>query len=214
MGCVTRLGVCLLCGLALPVLASDLIADPPADRLRQVQAVPQQQLDGADPALRESIVLARADLNGLLARNGVSAVDLGEAYGRLGAFYHLAHLVTAAELAYRNAIALAPENYRWPYYAGHLLLANGRPDQALAHFGQAAALAPDDTALRFKQARAEYELNRYERAGAEFASLAEAPDFAAASRYYLGQIALLQRDYAAARVREQLALHGARAPCT
>jgi tetratricopeptide (TPR) repeat protein len=145
--------------------------------------------------MRQAITESRAALAGLLNEASEVAEAVADAYGRLGAFYHLSAVVTAAEPCYLNAIRLAPENFRWRYYLGNLLLANGRPGQALEHLQSAADIDGDYPPLRLKLGRARYELNRVDEAQADFAAAAENPGLEAMASFYLGELAMLRRDH-------------------
>ena len=49
-----------------------------------------------------------------------------------------------AERCFRNARVLAPDDFRWPYYLGHVVRSTGRLTEAVEHFEQALRLRPDD----------------------------------------------------------------------
>jgi len=177
---------------------ADLLSSPPSAWADKVQTVAEMDLGGADPALAQAILQAREQLARMLGAPDTDAAALGDAYGRLGALYHLAGVTGSAERCYRNAVVLSPDNFRWPYYAGGLLLDNGRVEQALDRFERAGGIDPAYPPLSYRQAEAAYRLNRLGEAEGRFLALADDPDFSAASHYHLGQIALLRREYARA----------------
>ena len=62
---------------------------------------------------------------------------------RLAALYQRFSITSAADVAWANARALQPQDYRWPYYQGWLALETGRIEPALAAFSEAGRLTPD-----------------------------------------------------------------------
>jgi tetratricopeptide (TPR) repeat protein len=175
--------------------AADPVAEPPESLRGQVWAVPELDVSGSDPALQQATAETRGELAALLADPAAERPAIGDAYGRLGAYYQIQAVTTAAERCYENAITLDPDEFRWHYYAGELLLGSGRAEEALVHFNRARALDPDYPPLRLKLARAAFDLNRIEQAEQEFRAIAEEPGLEAMAHYYLGRIALQRRDH-------------------
>ena len=180
--------------LTRPV-AADLVAEPPEFLRGQVWAVPELDISGADPALRQATAKTRKELAALLADPVAERTAIGDAYGRLGAYYQVQSVTTAAERCYENAITLDPEEFRWHYYAGELLLDSGRAEEAQIHFNRAQELDPDYPPLQLKLARAAFDLNRLDQAEQGFQAIVKEPGLEAMARYYLGQIALQRRDH-------------------
>ena len=52
-----------------------------------------------------------------------------------------AELFEAAEPFYRHAQSLQSDEFRWPYYLGHIYQATAQPDKAIASFARAVAEA-------------------------------------------------------------------------
>lgn len=178
-----------------PLVAADPVAEPPESLRGQVWAVPELDVSGADPVLQRGTAETRKELAALLVDPAAERAAIGDAYGRLGAYYQVQSVTTAAERCYENAITLDPGEFRWYYYAGVLLLGSGRAEEALAHFERARELDPAYLPLRQKLARAAFDLNRLDQAEQEFLGLAEAPGLQAMAHYYLGQIALQRHEY-------------------
>jgi tetratricopeptide (TPR) repeat protein len=195
-----RLLAALLLSMAVTAAYCDALSDPPAGWDSQLRPVPLLDVTGAEPMLREAIVAGRQALEELLQHSepAVDPASLAEAYGRLGAFYQGLSVPAGAEPCYRNAMALAPGEFRWPYFLGDLLLQNGRIQESIDHLLQARALDPDYRPLRVRLGQAYYEARDLERAEPELQSLLNVPGLDAAASYYLGQIALQRRDNAAA----------------
>jgi len=131
-----------------------------------------------------------------------------EAYGELGKLLLSAEYIEAAEAAFLNAQALAPSDFRWPYYLGHVYNQNRDADRAAPAFERALAIRPNDLPtlkwlgdVRLAQGQAQEAQRLFERA------LAIDPQ-ANAVLYGLGRAALAQQDYerAAETLERALAL--------
>ena len=149
-----------------------------------------------------------APLLELLPATEVSAAELAGVYGRLGALYGAHRMYAGAELALRNARSLDPQGFEWAYYAAHLALEQGEPEQALGYLGEAAQIDPTYPTLPLRRGEALLGLNRLQEARAAYEQVVAIPDLRAAALYGLAQIDLLERDWAAAaeKLRETLAL--------
>jgi tetratricopeptide (TPR) repeat protein len=69
---------------------------------------------------------------------------LADDLGRMGVLLMAAESVLAAEPFLTQAMALAPDEPRWPYYLGHLSRMKGDAEAAAAYFERALALRPGD----------------------------------------------------------------------
>ena len=145
----------------------------------------------------------------------------GETWGELGKLLMAADYLDPAERCFRNAEALAPDDFRWPYYLGHLVRSTGRLTEAVAHFERALRLRPDDLAALTwlgqvfidagRPAAAEPLLTRARALHPDTpAVLFQLGRAAAARRDYAGAVALfehaLRLDPAAAAIRYPLAM--------
>ncbi len=70
----------------------------------------------------------------------------GGAWGELGKLLMAGEYLDEAERCFRNAQALAPDDFPWPYYLGHVYRSTGRLSEAVDHFERALRLRPDDLA--------------------------------------------------------------------
>ncbi|HEB95957.1 MAG TPA: tetratricopeptide repeat protein [Sedimenticola thiotaurini] len=203
---VRLLGAVAWLVIAVPAVA-DLLSEPPPAWRDRLQAVPEADIAGAEPAVQGALREARSEVGRLLgAATAAPAEELAAAYGHLGNLYQLYDVHTLADLCYRNARVLDPGDRRWPYYQGYLALQDGRLQQALDHFDGLARRQPDDPLLALRRGQAWYELNRLERARPLLEQAARVPGLEAAARYYLGQMALQARDYAGAKRQLQRVL--------
>ena len=124
--------------------------------------------------------------------------DLVEAYGDLGRLLMASEYLDEAERCFQNAQRLAPDDFRWAYYLGHLARSKGRLPAAVEHFEQALRLRPDDLAaltwlglVYIDDGRPEAAVPVLERARSLH------PDTQAVL-FQLGRAAVAQRDYATA----------------
>ena len=144
---------------------ADHLSELPASASEVLKPIPELDLSGAEPRAREAVLTARQNVDVLLADHQTSADDLAEAYGRLGAYYHVYNIRTGAEVCYQNAIALAPEAYRWHHLLAFLAYTSGRYDEALPLFAEARRLDPDYPPLDLYEGDILLGLNRIDEAG-------------------------------------------------
>jgi tetratricopeptide (TPR) repeat protein len=178
-----------------PVMAGDTASSLPASLADSLRAVAEINLDDMDIQARDSIELARRQLNEALQAQPVQTDKLAAAYGELGGLYQVHSVFPAAEDCYHNAMQLAPDHFRWAYYAAYLADRNGRTPQALDRYQHARTLKPDYKALTVRLGNVLLDLNELDQARAAFEQVVNATGLEAASLYGLGQIALLKRDY-------------------
>jgi len=187
---------CLL--TVAPVLAGDAASSLPASLADSLHAITEINLEDMDKPARDSISAARQRLNDALQEQPMQPDMLATAYGELGGLYQ-AHLVfPAAADCYHNAMQLAPDEFRWVYYAAWLADTDGRTRQALQHYEHARTLKPGYKAVMVRMGNILLDLNQLERAQTAFAEVVDTSGLEAAALYGLGQIALLQRDYGTA----------------
>jgi len=184
---------CLLAGA--PAVAGDMASDLPPSLAGSLRAITDVMLDDMDTQARDSIELARRQLNAALQVQPVQADRLAAAYGELGGLYQVHFVFPAAEDCYHNAVQLAPDEFRWAYYAAWLADTNGRTRLALERYEHARTLKPGYKALTVRMGTVLLDLNELDRAQAAFEQVVNATGLEAASLYGLGQIALLQREY-------------------
>jgi len=172
---------CLLAGG--PVLADSL------------RAVKDTNLDNLDEQARDSIEVALRQLNEALQAQPVSSDRLATAYGELGALYQVHFIFPGAEDCYYNAMQLAPDDFRWVYYAAYLADTMGQTRLALDRYEQARKLKPGYKALMVRLGNVLLDLNEPEQARDVYQQVVNATGLEAAALYGLGQVALLLRDY-------------------
>ncbi len=202
-----RLVAALLLGLCTLAVAAPLseVPEPWADR---IVPIPEQRLAELEAASAARIRETRSRLNTMLAAADTKVAELAAVYGRLGALYAAYRLYAGAELAFGNARALDPQDFRWTYYAAHLALEQGEAQQALGYLAEATQIDPGYPTLALRRGEALLGLNRLGEARTAYAQAAGVADLRAAGLYGLAQIDLLERDWAgaAAKYREVLSL--------
>ena len=184
---------CLLS--ASPAMAGDAASDLPASLVSSLRPIKDVKLDDMDTQARDSIQLARRQLDEALQAQPMQTDQLAAAYGELGALYQVHFVFPAAEDCYYNAIQLDPTEFRWVYYAAWLVDTNGSTRQALALYEQARRLKPGYKALSVRLGNALLDLNELDRARTAYEQVANATGLEAAALYGMGQVALLRRDY-------------------
>ena len=126
--------------------AARMVALPDVSRLHPSV---QRQLHG----VYRSLLLAVRDPDG-------SAALRSEAFGDMGVLFLAAEFLVEAEQCFRNAEALAPGDFRWAYYLGHVHQRAGALTQAIDRFERAVDLRPAAAAARVWLIRAHLNAGR------------------------------------------------------
>ena len=119
-------------------------------------------------------------------------------YGELGRLLMAAEYFEAAEPYLLHAQARSPEDVRWPYYLGHVHMANADPIKAAAAFQRALRLKPDDIATMVWLGNLHLDQGNLDLADAQFARAMSAQPRLVAALFGLGRTALARRDYSRA----------------
>ena len=115
--------------------------------------------------------------------------DLAEAYGTLGTYYIAHHLNDAAEVAFRNAALLSPDDFRWAYYLGFVYQMVGDLERERGAYSRALELRPDDVPTHLHLAELLLALGENEAAYDQFRRALELSPSEAAARGGLGRAA-------------------------
>lgn len=190
IGAVIALGM-------LPSLPADILAELPAGLADRLEPVAEISLDSLDDDSRAQLREARGRVAAAL-EGAVPDEELADAWGELGALYHVHAVYGLAGRCYSNALQLAPGQFRWTYLAAYLDAETGQLDQAVAGFQTARKLRPDYLALNIHLADAWLDLSELDKAREAYLAVQDEPGLQAAALYGLGQIALLRRDPAQA----------------
>jgi tetratricopeptide (TPR) repeat protein len=165
-------------------------------------------LSRLDPAARQQIDERYQSLTSLIATAGTRPEQLAEAYGQLGNLLLAAELFEAAEPFYRHAESLQSDEFRWPYYLGHIYQSTSQPDKAVSSFTRAVKLKPNDIAALVWLGNLYLQDGKPEQAEPLFARALSAQPGTIAAMYGLGQTALAEHKYARAVEHFERALAG------
>jgi len=161
--------------------------------------------------MHEAVQTQLRDAYGMLERAESGAADDGasqdptdsergrvQAYGELGKLFLAGDYLDVAEQCFQNAQRLAPEEFPWPYYLGHLVMRQGDLNRAVAYFEQALRLKPADFATLVWLAHVYVELDRPDAAEPILARAQSLYPNAPAVLYQSGRAALASQDPARA----------------
>ena len=109
-----------------------------------VLRVPHPDLDTLKPGVRAALAPALARFHSNAERFRGTA--LGDLYGQLGMHYQAHELQEPARICYANAMALDPDNPRWPYYLAVYHEETGGFAEAAVLYQRSLDLAPDNIA--------------------------------------------------------------------
>jgi tetratricopeptide (TPR) repeat protein len=156
---------------------------------------PQVDLGQASDEVRGQIAAQERRVATLLAARDPDPERLADAYADLG-FLHVTYtLYEAAEVSFRNAQKLQPEEYRWTYVLGYLFQIQGRFAEASEALERARALRPGDPPTLIRLGRIRFEQGDLDAAAAHFARILEQDPDAAAGHEGLGLVAAARGDH-------------------
>ena len=160
------------------------------------------------PAVQAQLGDAHRALRSLEPAGAAAAPDprRGAAHGAVGMLLLAADYPEAAGRCLRAAARLAPGEFRWPYYLGHVSMRIGDLDEAVESFRRALRIAPGDLAAFVWLAHALVDLDRPDEAERLLARAGAIHPDTQALLYQGGRAALAARDYAAAVDRLEAAL--------
>jgi tetratricopeptide (TPR) repeat protein len=164
---------------------------------RSARPVTLPDLSRVDPGVQAQVKERYDTLMQALKGSSGSSTDaeLATAYGQYGMVLQAAEFFDAAEPCYLNAQALAPDEFRWPYYLASLHRSRGETDQAEAAYKRALQLRPDDLAALIWLGRLHLDQGRPEDAELLFARAFGMAPRDVAVLAGLGRVAVARRDY-------------------
>ncbi len=185
---------------APPAAAPPPQATAPAPQPEPVLApvlapVPAADLSPLEPAVAEQLAGVRATAEAVVADPARGAAERADAYGTLGRVYHAYGLIEPALAAYANAAALAPGDYRWPYYLGLLHQERGDLAAAAAAYDRVLAAVPRALPALVHRGEVALDLDRPDEAESYLLRALDTEPASAAARAVLGQVALSRRDF-------------------
>lgn len=168
--------------------------------------VPHPDLSRLEPAAQHRIRDTRAELESMAKAGEVSRDELSQAYGQIGKLYHVQDFLGAAESCYRNAESLAPTDFRWSYYQGHIYRNQGHLEKSIAAYQRALEQQPENVPAILGVAEGHLSLNRYDRAEPLFERALALDEACAPALVGMGKIASSRRDTKEAIRRFEAAL--------
>jgi tetratricopeptide (TPR) repeat protein len=155
----------------------------------KTQPVPQVNVADMEPAIREKV---EAAYRAVASAGTLPPAEAAASFGEAGQVFLHYVLPRAALPCLENAATLAPEDFRWEYYAGFAAKMTGDLDRARHHFQRAVALKSPFPPGLIRLGN--LEVDRGDLASGERALTAALafPDTAAAAHFGLGRVALLR----------------------
>ena len=153
------------------------------------QQIPQPQLDGAEPAVRQRLASLQADLR--------ANTQSGETWGRYGMALEAHTFTNEAITAYRQAHDLSPSTFRWPYLLAALVDERSAAD-SLPLYRAALAIDPDYAPGRVRYAEALERTGQFDAANREYQQAARINPANAHAHAGRGRLALAAGDADAA----------------
>ena len=163
-------------------------------RAQALLEVSLPDLSSLHPAVQQQLSQAYATLVEQLRADGPPEVR-ANAFGEMGKRFMATRFNDEAERSFRNAERLAPRDFRWPYYLGHILRNNGDLSEAAETFERARLLRPTDFPTLIWLARVYLDLARPLDAEQRLTEARSVDPSQPAVRVELGRAALAQGDY-------------------
>lgn len=157
--------------------------------------VPEPDLTGVDPSVREQMRAAQAALAATTAQSRASRASRGQAFGYLGQVYQAYDFDEAALACYANAARLDSESFRWTYYQGYLHQKDGDDEIAVRDYQKALTLAPANYSVLLRLGTLELTLNQPDAARQHFTKAMNQHNPSAAALTGLGKVALTEQRY-------------------
>ena len=200
--------VCALLLFGLGVLPTAVTGEAsslpaPDDPLRPI---PHPDLSRLEPAARQRITDTRAELESMAKAGNAAGEELSRAYGRMGKLYHVQDFLGAAEACYLNAESLAPTDFRWSYYLGHIYRNQGDLEKSIAAYQRALEHRPDNVPALLGAAEGHLSLNRHDRARPLFERALALDESCAPALVGMGKIASSRKNTKEAIRRFEAAL--------
>ena len=194
-------GAWLLIGIAALCFSSPLQA-----QRDDVNVLPHPVMDHQQKLVREQLEAAREELDRALETEGVSDEVLAQQFGRVGRLYFLYDLNDLAPLAFRNAIALAPESPEWRYLLAAHQMFEGETEEAEGLLRWIVERRPGDLPTRVRFGDLLLDSGRADEALVHYTKALELDGDSAAALYGLGRIDRLRGDHEAAVVKLERAV--------
>jgi tetratricopeptide (TPR) repeat protein len=155
----------------------------------KTQPVPQVNVADMEPAIREKV---EAAYRAVASAGTLPPAEAAASFGEAGQVFLHYVLPRAALPCLENAATLAPEDFRWEYYAGFAAKMTGDLDRARHHFQRAVALKSPFPPGLIRLGNLEVDRGDLASGERAFTAALAFPDTAAAAHFGLGRVALLR----------------------
>jgi tetratricopeptide (TPR) repeat protein len=172
-------------------------------------AVPVPDLENADESVKVQHESTRSDLQDLLDQPQLDVAAAAQAYVDLGRIYLIYDFLEAAEVCFRNARTLEPDDFRWNYLLGYVAKMQGRLPEAIELLEAALEQQPESIPATLRLGRAELETGDYEAAASLFEQALKREEDSAAALEGLGKIAAIRGEHSLAAQYFERALEAA-----
>ena len=174
-------------------------AEPPADAPRTLisGSITLPDLSPLPASLADRVRAHYAELQRAEAEN-MPDVEIGNAAGRLGVLMGALGSLDTAVRSLESAVALAPNDPRWPYSLGHIQMQAQNPAAAAVAFERTLTLRPSDVAALIWLGRARLDEGQPQEAGPLFEQAIAIDADSAAALAGAAQVALGEEDFARA----------------
>lgn len=152
--------------------------------------VPVPDISGTEDEVKEILLSARRNLDAMVRAGEASEQELAVAFGEMGELYHSHHVYIPADPCYRIAAKLAPEEFRWPYYLGYLMVQTSQPQRAAEAFETAMGIRPDYAPAKLRLAGVYLDLGRLTQAETLYEAARTVEGLRAAALFGLGRVSL------------------------
>lgn len=159
-------------------------------------AVPSPTLQRLESPVAAQLATARQAFVALMANAALTDGARAAAYGELGRLYHAYEFLDAAEASYRNAVMLAPLDFRWVHLLGRLYEQASRLDEAATEFERARRLRPSYAATAVRLGQIYLQQGRTDEARSQFRQAVALDPNSGAAHSGLGEVALVRSEYA------------------
>jgi superkiller protein 3 len=160
--------------------------------------IPQVSLDRLETDVARTLEHRIEAIDAALVNPSASPEMLGNAFGSAGMTFHAHELRAQAEVCYRNAHTLMPEEFRWVYYLGQLQAETGNAEAAIILFNQALVLRPGDLPTLIALGQQHIRQLQIDEGERLLKKVLESDPSSAVTHFYLGQAAMTRQDHAAA----------------
>jgi tetratricopeptide (TPR) repeat protein len=155
-------------------------------------------ISGAAQPVQQQLREAHATMRQRVANAAGPASERALAYGDMGKLFLATEYLDAAETCFADAVVLAPDDLRWPYFLAQVYRRRNEPDKAAVPLERVLTIDPNHVATLVRLADVRLLQGRPEAAEPLLAKALTLAPREAAALDRAGRAALARRDYATA----------------